>query len=385
MLTFSDSFNSFHPHLFYCYYPVTMMTGTEEQNVITLSWKERFLSMRNFASVLLLAGAIVVVALFITNIVEITNHDDQGLNIIPETNTNVNTTDLVAFMNTQLLTEAWVEPQYDMVNTGSPLDGFTDEDQLLALGAREITTVFDMFDRQEMKGVATTEFSTFQQVSTWYSTQSSEFQNRYQLVPQPVPLGRAFILGSPGLPVGQFRNNLLGGINFTDMSYTVRGATIPTCDPGNIFQPPPTPASTGSYLIMLMVRSIIGFYSAGQTIKVLTDSHGNIYYGLARRTSNAQGRYGFTLTNMVLTANEQTSCLRSSYVPANANLTQNIICKQLQIVDDVGNTYLFMRGPATLQGEDRITMNPVKHVAGPVGNYMACDDLSLTDPLVLSE
>eukprot|EP01031_Cornospumella_fuschlensis_P028486 gene28486-34390_t len=358
------------------------MIVAEEQPNVSIKWKDRLCSTRGLMTgIIPLVAAIVIIVVVFVHIGSPKHSEGDNLALDSESE---NTTDfnLVTFMNNELLTEAWVDPQYDMINEGSPLAGFTDEDQLLSLGAREIATVFDMVDRQEMKGVATTAFSTFQEIAAWYSTQPPSFTRRYQLATQPVPLGRGILLGSPGLPIGQFNTSLLGGVLFTDMSYTVRAATFPTCDPGNVFNPPPTSGGTGSYLFMLMVRSVLGFYKAGQTVRRLTDTHGNIYYGLSRRTNNPQGQYGFTYSTVVLSSDERTSCLRSSHVPSNVNLTDRIICKQLQLVDESGNTYLFMRGPATLQGEDRIIMSPVKHVAGPAGTLMSCHDLSLTDPLV---
>eukprot|EP01031_Cornospumella_fuschlensis_P029568 gene29568-35687_t len=299
-----------------------------------------------------------------------------------------NTTVLVNFFETQLLTEPWVDPNFHRLNQRSPLKGFVDEDAILAMGGKELNFVFDMFDRAEMKGVATTAFSSFNQFAAWYATRSNQFKARYRLLAQPVPLARGFNLASPGNPVGQFRTNVLGdiggvgGVPFWDVSYLVRTGTVPVCDPGNGFRPPPTPPSLGSYTVILMVRSVKGFYKAGQTIKVLTDPNGNVYYGLSQRIAPVSGKFGWTLSDYTFTEDETTSCLRSSFVPDNEDLDQPIVCKQLQVVDDLGNTYLFMRGPATLQGNDRIVMDAAARVSGPLNTFMSCDDLSLTIPLV---
>jgi hypothetical protein len=236
--------------------------------------------------------------------------------------------------------------------------------------------LFDIIDRATLSGYSTgpnAAFSNLAQLTAWYNSQSTAFKARYGLLAPPTPLVDLYLLSSPGLPVGSFRYQSIGGVTFRETSRISQVFTepYPTCVPSRTFVFPPVTVPTPPPFLtgLTLVRSAFTFIPAGSTVKVLTDPFGNKYYqGSARSALPATLPGGYSIAPETLDRDFRSFCIGGDFgfeqkieIENGQVESSSLVCKQINFCDNLGNCYL----PLNFAHPEHF--NDAAQIAGPGG------------------
>jgi hypothetical protein len=189
-------------------------------------------------------------------------------------------------------------------------------------------------------------------------------------------------LSSPVLKFGQYRTETIGGVIWTEVSSVERVLTFPLCEQNTLYKIPPQLPTKRVFTFLYLVRSLKVFFNEGNPTTQVIDSEGNTWYMGARRGPNPSQELlppGFTISDIVIPEDVDVTCFASKKVPRNKDGDDNIVCKQLQMVDFAGNTYL----PAKIASKSPTLPTPFVS-GGPPGapNVVQCSEESMTESVL---
>lgn len=178
----------------------------------------------------------------------------------------------------------------------------------------------------------------------------------------------AYFVSSPGLPVGEFREALIGDVTFKEANRLQFIGTFPDCS---------LQAARPQFSFIFALRNLKFFFKAGSTVTELTDPFGNVYMLFSRRGPNPPPLYGFSAVDKVLEEDVAIGCLTLNGVPKNKRGDDPLVCKQLFVNDFVNNAYILV--------EKNSDSMPVPFSALSSYGVPPCTPLPLTEPIFPEE